>query len=479
MKKRALIIVFLLVALIAFYFIWDGKGEKKPTTLYEHIPNTNSIIGTFDYEGLARIVQTEMFRNPMELLRMRNSSWGKSFLGNLTKTLLKGGVDKQQQFIFSINQDTTQVSFLMLPVQDDKEIIAALQEDLSNYLQVTVQDGVAKAYNDKDRIGLVLNSDLLIVAKGHQKQVDQLWEQITTQQGCYASDDEYMMSLINNTHHLSVWIPENTLTTPFNEGNNNTMVYVDFLDGQLNIASRVVVDATYFTNTSSSNTYACDTCALTFHLNMKNTSDLQQFFGDSLATKVDSICQLFHIDYTQITNSFNGKLDAFIVGKEIEQNTIVTYEFDGDFNKVKREEVITTPMISFLLSYGVKKEGLYADLKRQGVVKRVNGKELFTNPIGKCYVYNNDQQLVFTTKEELASKKREKEVVDYGLVLNADVAKLIPLFNVKEPAPFNFAKSVKCEGKQQDSLIHFNVEVITGNPKRNALFDQFDSYSPN
>ena len=123
MTKKTLIIliaVFIASFILTYSFLKKERAVPK-LVLSEHIPISHNIIGTIDYSGIESIVQTEIFRNPLELLSMKNNFEGNPFFADIIGGLIKGGIDKDQKIILSIVNKIEQGSFLLIAVEDYKK----------------------------------------------------------------------------------------------------------------------------------------------------------------------------------------------------------------------------------------------------------------------------------------------------------------------------------------------------------------------
>lgn len=108
---------------------------------------------------------------------------------------------------------------------------------------------------------------------------------------------------------------------------------------------------------------------------------------------VDSVLKKWNGDLTFNLSSFSTKTD-----------TIVTYEYDDDFNKIEKRaiEKRVIPDLDLTMS----KSTLISYLKEKEVVKKVKGEEIVTIiPFFKVLVNNTNDDLFFYTK------KQEKRVI--------------------------------------------------------------------
>ncbi len=90
---------------------------------------------------------------------------------------------------------------------------------------------------------------------------------------------------------------------------------------------------------------------------------------------------------------FNANLNAFIQRKD----TIITYKYDDDFNKIAKTTIKKTIIPDLNVSFG---GGAFLNyLSSKKAIKNINGKEiLLVNPLFKTYVYQQEKSLFLSSK---------------------------------------------------------------------------------
>lgn len=481
MDKKTLIIV-VLVFVGSFSVTYFLLKKDKPTSAFNienYIPISNhGVVGAINYEAIESIVQKEMFRNPLELMDMKNNFKGNEFIGHLISSLIRGGIDKEQKIIFSLPHDYKKGSFVLIAIEDSARINESLTKQLGAYssVKLNVEQTAFSNYYPKEQIGLVLNEHFLLIAFEDEKETAALWDGIINQTNCYSSEFKGIDSIINNEHHISLWTDKTSMISSIVSASepkldNEWFTHLDFLDGKLVVSASMLTDSTYFPNEITPS-YTTDSSALSFHINMKNISDLTNNLDKSVSLKIDSIAELFNINYSEVLGLSNGKLDLNIIGKGIREDKIITYEFDDDFNKVKREKVITSPIVNFVMSIGNSNEQMYQYFKDHGVIKVNKGEEIFTNPIGKCYTQTSNTELVLVSNKELSIEK--SKVDSSGFYFYADMDR-IRLLLKKENKQLEVFESLLIKGNQNDKTITFKLELSSKNASKNILFDMFEA----
>ncbi len=113
----------------------------------------------------------------------------------------------------------------------------------------------------------------------------------------------------------------------------------------------------------------------------------------------DKIKKLTTLSMDSILKKWNGDLTFNLSSFSTKTDTIVTYEYDDDFNKIEKRaiEKRVIPDLDLTTSKGT----LISYLKEKEVVKKVQGEEIVTIiPFFKVLVNNTNDDLFFYTKEQ-------------------------------------------------------------------------------
>lgn len=471
-KKVVIIAAFLIGILLIVYFYWNKETNPQEIAIAHHIPKTNGIVGTINIGAIEEIIKSELFNNPMEMLSFHNKLGDQQFIGDLVLSIINGGVDEHQKLVFSIGKDSSDVSFLLMRINNAEQLKTAFNEQLSQYqnIKIDVANSSFGNYYPQQKLGIVLNEHFVLIASIGEPKVSQLWTKVVEKKECYKAGNTNISTLIDSPDHISLWVSKNGLKTPYLTGNNELFSYINFLKGKLEVTTTIVSSNTYFPK-QITNSYSCDTCALELSVNMESTGSLPQLFGVELNQQIDSVFDILNIDYPQILDVCNGQLNCVVIGEGVQKETFVSYEFDDDFNKVKREKVVLTPVIDYMLSLGSNDKGLYNRLKQKGIIKQNNGAELFTNPVAKCYVGANNKYLQLVSNPAFLTKSAKENALNYSFIFKSDLDQLMPLLSPKDSSYSDVFKSIKCTGTQQDSLIEFKIEFTNKDASKNTLFD--------
>lgn len=104
---------------------------------------------------------------------------------------------------------------------------------------------------------------------------------------------------------------------------------------------------------------------------------------------------------------FNANLNAFIQRKD----SVVTYQYDDDFNKIAKTTIKKTIVPDVNVSFGG--TTIFNYLSSKKALKNINGKKiLLVNPLFKTYAYQQEKSLFLSSKDEsntILNKEKNKK----------------------------------------------------------------------
>ncbi|WP_420552267.1 hypothetical protein [Tenacibaculum aiptasiae] len=114
------------------------------------------------------------------------------------------------------------------------------------------------------------------------------------------------------------------------------------------------------------------------------------------AKKKEKFKKLTNLSLDSLRNYWNGKIDFSLESFQSKNDTIVTYEYDDDFNKVEKKSIHKSLLPNVCLRIGGDK--VYEYLKRNKGIQNVEGKELLVlNPLFKTYANNEEDELLMSS----------------------------------------------------------------------------------
>ena len=187
--------------------------------------------------------------------------------------------------------------------------------------------------------------------------------------------------------------------------------------------------------------------AITIISGKLNTKKLAKILPENASGKFKKLTTL---SLDSITAKWNGVMDFNLSSFVTKSDTIVTYEYDDDFNKVAKKEIqnMITPNVTFNLEG----EGLCEYLNKKEVIKRVNNSEVLTlMPLFTTYSFCNEGELQFTSQKQPVLNKLKK--LDDKFYFLFDVAQ----YQAKDRGVYSF------KNKYLDKVQSIQLSVASSN----------------
>ncbi|MBT2564510.1 hypothetical protein J7E50_06395 [Pedobacter sp. ISL-68] len=168
----------------------------------------------------------------------------------------------------------------------------------------------------------------------------------------------------------------------------------------------------------------------------------------------------FNLEQDSLIKYYNGKLDFEWTNSITQTDSIITYEYNDDFEKVEKISLQKRNIPSISVNFGSKGNGLKNYLAKQGLINldsNVVNKNAF--PLYKVFVSSNQENLNFSTVKNQNTLTSNVTSTDF-LYLNVDLMKLAQrletpfvtsyfktLKNLEVKGKFLDSKKVKIDGK--------------------------------
>ena len=127
-----------------------------------------------------------------------------------------------------------------------------------------------------------------------------------------------------------------------------------------------------------------------------NTKKLAKILPENASEKFRKLTTL---SLDSIATKWNGAMNFNLSSFVAKSDTIVTYEYDDDFNKVEKKEIQNT--ITPNVTFNLEGEGLCEYLYEKEVIKQVDNNEVLTLvPLFTTYSFCNENKLKFTSQKQ-------------------------------------------------------------------------------
>ncbi|MCT4699975.1 hypothetical protein [Tenacibaculum haliotis] len=254
----------------------------------------------------------------------------------------------------------------------------------------------------KQRIFFIINNEvrLLFSFKKIKNIADKL-SFISQEKGCLSTSDKIIDNIKKSTNIIAIATSKGVF---FELGINGKTVVVN---GEL--AEKNSLFLPYKAKSSAT--------SLVQASGKINKHFLFDFLGEK---QKDNLKKLTTLSLDSIRNKWNGEFDLDLASFINKKDTIVTYEYDDDFNKVAKttiqENVI--PKGSFRIGGATFSEYLYS----KEAIKNIETDSLLVlNPFFKTYVSKQKNSLfLYSTKDKITSNFKQDEKHKFSFFFNAE-----------------------------------------------------------
>jgi len=272
---------------------------------------------------------------------------------------------------------------------------------------------------------------------------DQVLMDILNQKNFIKVKDSKFKYLANKTTHLA-------FETAQNQGS------VDFQNGIVNFSSVFVARDILLSNNP-------------LHRKPKPYSSVSFWLNANLKPGKHKTYSFKNFSFEQdsLLKYYNGQIDFEWTNSTLQTDSVITYEYNDDFEKVEKVSLIKRKIPSISVNIGSKGNGLKNYLTRQGLINSDSNtvnKNAF--PLFKVFVNSNQENLNFSTLKKQNILTSKVASTDF-LYLNVDLIKLGQQLETPfMTSYFKTLKSLEVKGKLLDNKkveIDGKLELKDGN----------------
>ncbi|SEB98109.1 hypothetical protein SAMN04489761_2156 [Tenacibaculum sp. MAR_2009_124] len=193
-----------------------------------------------------------------------------------------------------------------------------------------------------------------------------------------------------------------------------------------------------------------------------NAKEVAKLISDEQKKKLKKITT---IELDSITEFWNGELKTQVLEIKSQYDTIVSYDYDDDFNKVEKKEVQEKKVpISKAYLGGVE---LYSYLKRKSFIKSIEATEVLTlNPFFETKVMPSNTGVLLTSGEiDSLYAFQETKLAETKFILQTDFKSLNEEFSFRN----NVLKNLKRGSIKIDMNNMFKVNLSFSETPINSL----------
>ncbi len=389
-KKLGYLFITICIALLVLYLF----RYKQGLIIEGKVPSTATEVVQIDLRQIEHHLLFDAIKNPLKYISFKSKKKG-------TVSLRKAIVIPQNLLLFtnpSILKDAWFSSFVNIKDNDK----------LKSYL---LQEGFEESRDEKlvlfrkDKLVVgVTNNKLVIAYKKHQDQsvikaILAVFEEVSF----YKKNTDLLKSISDSKSDISYA----SVQADFLEA--------DFKNGLVEIKGKI------YSELFKSDTYAEQSKNSIGFIAAKINKEhiiFKSFLSKRNKTKFDGFTKL---SLDSIVSKWNGSIAFNLKAVDQKIDTIITYEYDDDFNKIEKKSVqeLNIPDVTITLGSQV---GLYTYFHDNKAVKIIANDTLFTSiPLYKMYVSEQNNGLDIFTQKQFSATSTNKE--QFKLKVQIDIHK--------------------------------------------------------
>ncbi|RNL54039.1 hypothetical protein [Pedobacter jejuensis] len=438
--KRFLKIIVLIIILLLVFFVGTFKYRQY---------KANQVAIPKNATALIKISVDEIYKS-LALNMISNAGY---YLKTDT-TLKKNKANKfdfglkipASIYLYTIENQTQTTVFSRFEIDDFQEFSNFIKQTLK--LNITKTSDYYLAKNSFAKFNILFNKQYAAIALSTQTDnLEPILRDILNQKEFIQIGDSKFNSLKNATNHIAYAAKELTGS-------------VDFEDGAINFAHEFSSNGIVPTATSTHKPFN-ETSAIKFYLNADFKADNEK------TLKLKN----FNLQRDSLLKYYKGSLDFEWINSTQQTDSVITYEYNDDFEKVEKVTMQKRDVPNILLSIDADANGLKKYLSQQNIINTDSGlvnKAIF--PLYKVFIGGDDKQLVFATKKT-ESINTKKIATDNFASLMVDFTKLnkqinIPVFSsytknltrLNANGKFTGNDKIKVDGKLE--LVNKNINAL-------------------
>jgi len=372
-KKLASIFLGILVVLTILYVI----RYKRALVFENKVPNSTTQVLHINARQIEHHLLMDAIQHPLKYIDFKISDKKKDSLR------LKKTIEIPRNVFFFTNETTFENSWFSSFVKVKKKT------KLSQYLE---QESFVKTIHDdimvfsKKDFAIAIKDERLVIAytKEPQTSVINGFKVIFDTVSFLAEESQLLQQIRNSKSDISY----TTIANDFVEAN--------FKDGLLEVLGALNTDM--FLNARHDDFNDNSVGYLNAKINKEHTL-FKSLIAEKNSQKFNDLTKL---SVDSITSKWNGTLSLNLktVSKKID--TIVTYEYDDDFNKIEKKTVqeLTIPDIDLRFGEGA---SLFDYLSNENAIQVIESDTLFTSiPLYKMYAARKAKTVAISTENDFS-----------------------------------------------------------------------------
>lgn len=240
---------------------------------------------------------------------------------------------------------------------------------------------------------------------------------------------------------------------------SNDYVELALNDGELTINGTLNDSFNWFLPTQ---TKQYNDTAVAFTSGKLNVKTLQQL----TEKQKEKFSKLTSLSLDAIMQKWSGDFSLNIASIEHKTDTIVTYEYDEDFNKVEKKS--TQKLVNPNLNFNVSGVQLYDYFVAQNAIQLVEGDSLFTTiPLFKLYANHSNETIAISSDKEMKLQNSKTSDSKFSLFLNIEkyLKNQLDFYTIKEDEYIDLLQKMTAFISKDNQL---SVKIELKNKTRNV-----------
>lgn len=443
MRKKSLYFFIVFAIIIVVLYVWRYKQSQ---TFENRVPSNASKVVNVNLRQIENHLLFDFLSNPITYLkpRKRKDSLKKP------KTSITKGLSVPRNILFYTNSDRLKNNWFssIVEVNDKEKLTSFLLKE--KFVKSTGKN--INFYTKASFVLAIKNEQLIIAFKANKKaNIYPLLVTLFDVKDFLRENTAILKSLTNSKSDISFSSGEGSIEANFNKGTfelQGTLVSNLFIDNDNQIPNENGV------------------FAMLGEINKNN-----EIFKGFIKGKADKFNKITHLSLDSIVNKWNGKFNANITSIEQKTDTIISYEYDDDFNKVEIKSAQEKKIPTLMLALGQESTSSLSDyFYSKNTIQIIENDTIFTAlPIYKFLVTNADENFKLYVAENESPSVSRVTTSKLNFYFNVEKYMETPLDIPLNKGQEKFLKLVKTTQLDWAENNEFSLRINLKNTRRNFL----------
>lgn len=384
LKKIVKIVVPIIILLGIVY--WGYKFINNTSSLLGVVHKNADAVVKIDLHGIQETIVLDALSSPKFYYDNISFSSSKK---EKDSTLDKGINLKPYTVVLYTLKNVENTVFSTFPIDNFTGFNAYVKEYIKNKKgKIQNAEGYKYAVLEKSKVCIAWSSKNLAIAATPSKiditKVSAVFTDVLVDEKLITDKNNNLIEQLKNAKDHIVYLK------------GTSVIGLNFEDGKLAVSGQLEVDkSSVFSKEITVNSVPNASLQLYLDYSFADENHKKDFIS---TFKNSSFLQKSNLQIDSIAKYSNGFFSLVVSGKTKQQDTIITYDYDDNFNKVEKKTIQEKEVPKMYVNLGVNKNGLPAYLQAQGAIEQ----GVFTAlPIYNFYVSSATKTSLFTTAKNI------------------------------------------------------------------------------